>query len=153
MVKEIKGLVADAHRHVDPLAKNMGDLVSETRQLIKNVDRTTQTLGTRVGEVTDAAKQAFGKAQTVLDFEKGPPARIMQNLDDTAKAARETLAAAEKAMNRIDGVLAEDSPLRIEALRALRDISGAVRSVQAVAEYLQRHPEALLRGKGRAGDR
>jgi paraquat-inducible protein B len=153
MVKEIKGLVAAAHKHMDPMAKNVEELVAETRAMMKTVDETTQSVGEEVKEATVAAKDAFEKAGKALDFENGPPAQIVQSLDETARAARETLAAAEKAMTRVDRVLAEDSPLRVEALRALQDISGAVRSVQVVAEYLQRHPEALLHGKGKAGDR
>jgi paraquat-inducible protein B len=151
-VKEIKELVTSARKHVDPLAENVDNLVTETRHLLKEVDSTTETMGTKVGEATDAATRAFTKAETVLEFKEGAPARIAQSLEETAKAANQTLVAAEKAMERVDAVLADDSPLRAETLRTLREISDAVHSVQVVAEYLQRHPEALLRGKGKPGE-
>jgi paraquat-inducible protein B len=137
---------------VDPLAENEDNQVTETRHLLKEVDSTTETMGTKVGEATDAATRAFTKAETVLEFKEGAPARIAQSLEETAKAANQTLVAAEKAMERVDAVLADDSPLRAETLRTLREISDAVHSVQVVAEYLQRHPEALLRGKGKPGE-
>ncbi len=148
MVKEVKNLVTAAHEHVDPLAKDMQDLVSDGRRTLANIDDTSRKLG----DAADAAKGVIGQAGEALDAENGLPAKLAKDLDDTAQAARQTLAAADQAMQRIDRALAEDSPLRVEALRALRDISGAVRSVQAVTDYLQRHPESLLRGKGKPGE-
>ncbi len=41
-----------------------------------------------------------------------------------------------------------DSRLGYEALRTLRDVADAARSLKALADYLERHPDALLRGKG-----
>ena len=41
-----------------------------------------------------------------------------------------------------------DSRLGYEALRTLRDLSDAARSIKALVDYLERHPDALLRGKG-----
>lgn len=148
MVKEVKNLVIAAHDHVDPLAKDMQELVADGRRTLAKIDDTSRKLG----DAADAAKGVIGQAGEVLDAEHGLPAKLAKDLDDTAQAARQTLAAAEQAMQRIDQALAEDSPLRVEALRALRDISGAVRSVQAVTDYLQRHPESLLRGKGKPGE-
>jgi paraquat-inducible protein B len=41
-----------------------------------------------------------------------------------------------------------DSRLGYEALRMLRDLSDAARSIKVLVDYLERHPDALLRGKG-----
>lgn len=41
-----------------------------------------------------------------------------------------------------------DSRLGYEVLRTLRDVADAARSLKALADYLERHPDALLRGKG-----
>jgi len=35
-----------------------------------------------------------------------------------------------------------------EIMRLLRDLSSASRSINGLADYLERHPEALLKGKG-----
>jgi paraquat-inducible protein B len=32
--------------------------------------------------------------------------------------------------------------------RALQELSGAVRSLRIMADYLERHPDALIHGKG-----
>ena len=44
-------------------------------------------------------------------------------------------------------MLAEDSPLPVELRKALEDVGNAARSVRVLADYLEQHPEALIRGK------
>ena len=45
---------------------------------------------------------------------------------------------------------AEDSTVRQNADRALTDVSRAARSLRELTELLDRHPDALLRGRGEA---
>jgi paraquat-inducible protein B len=35
----------------------------------------------------------------------------------------------------------------IQVTKTLKDLSGAVRAIRVWAEYLERHPEALVQGK------
>jgi paraquat-inducible protein B len=44
-------------------------------------------------------------------------------------------------------LLGKDAPGQIELRNALREVARAARSVRVFADYLERHPEALLRGK------
>lgn len=62
-------------------------------------------------------------------------------LNRTLEQTRKTLVSAEK-------MLAPNSSLQAEAHRALRELSAAARSFRIMADYLERHPEALIRGKG-----
>jgi paraquat-inducible protein B len=45
-----------------------------------------------------------------------------------------------------------DSHLASELNGTLREISATARSLRQLSDYLERHPESLLRGKGRKGD-
>ncbi|MDX1375710.1 MAG: MlaD family protein [Burkholderiales bacterium] len=60
---------------------------------------------------------------------------------------RESLVALRRSLGEIDRLLAEDAPLQQDARGALREVARAAASVRALADYLERHPEALLRGK------
>ena len=55
--------------------------------------------------------------------------------------ARATLANAR-------ALVAKDSTVVGETIRLLRELSAAARSVKGLAEYIERHPEALIKGKG-----
>ena len=46
------------------------------------------------------------------------------------------------------GVIAPDTALYHDLKRALTELSAAARSIRDMADYLQRHPEALIKGKG-----
>jgi paraquat-inducible protein B len=46
-------------------------------------------------------------------------------------------------------MVAKDSPMARDLQETLRELSDAARSLRVLADYLERHPEALLRGKER----
>jgi len=64
---------------------------------------------------------------------------------ETAAALKQT----RKTLRNIQDLLARDSTLVGESIRALRAVSAAARSIDGLADYLERHPEALIKGKGR----
>ena len=73
---------------------------------------------------------------------------LSAELSTTLKAATGSLNEIEKLASNVEGILAEDSPSRYELSSALKELRGAARSMRILADYLERHPEALIRGKG-----
>ena len=86
----------------------------------------------------------------------------MENLDETMKTANHmlrqidgtiapqitaTLKEAEGAMKNAKEVLGEDAPLQSDLSSTLLELSRAAKSVSALVDYLERHPESLIRGK------
>jgi paraquat-inducible protein B len=63
-----------------------------------------------------------------------------RDADQALKQARETL----KSLN---ASLSPDSPLLYQASQSLSDISDAARAVRHLADYLDRNPDAILRGR------
>jgi paraquat-inducible protein B len=59
-----------------------------------------------------------------------------------------TLEQARIALESADNLVARDSVLNQEIRRTLRELSAAARSIRGMADYLERHPEALIKGKG-----
>jgi paraquat-inducible protein B len=66
---------------------------------------------------------------------------------DVAPEAKATLATAREAITSVNRTLQSDSPLQQSTAETMREVSRTAASFRALAEYLQRHPEALLRGK------
>lgn len=58
-----------------------------------------------------------------------------------------TLERLDTTMSSLDSMLSEDAPLPIELRKALQDVGDAARSIRVLADYLEQHPEALIRGK------
>jgi paraquat-inducible protein B len=68
-------------------------------------------------------------------------------LSATLKQMQETLRTAAQTLLTANQTLAPDSTLQQEAQRVLRELTAAARSIRTMADYLERHPDALLRGK------
>jgi len=100
---------------------------------------------------------------------KVPYEQIAADLRTTLAALNKTLASTEQAVTRIntdvtpeltaamkdvrktvnnaERTLADDSPLQQDMRQTLRELTRAAGSVRVLTDYLERHPESLLRGK------
>jgi paraquat-inducible protein B len=59
-----------------------------------------------------------------------------------------TLEQADSTLKAAQGLVAPNSPTAVELRGLLQEMSTAARSVRGLTDYLERHPEALLKGKG-----
>jgi paraquat-inducible protein B len=74
---------------------------------------------------------------------------LVQNLDSNfAPAVSTTLEQAQKTLASVESVLDSESPSHHELKRALKELAEAARAIRILADYLERHPEALIKGKG-----
>lgn len=101
-----------------------------------------------------------GTLQGVESLVNAPETRDMLiEMDAAAGSLNQVLATLEEEagplMNQAGGTLASaqsmigtDSQLRYDLTTLLREASSAARSIRLFADYLERHPEALIRGKG-----
>ena len=91
---------------------------------------------------------------TMVDVQKlvrsvdGKIEPLSTDLSMTLKAATGSLNEIEKLASNVEGILAEDSVSRYELSSALKELRDAARSMRILADYLERHPEALIKGKG-----
>lgn len=92
--------------------------------------------------------------------------QTLQSLNSTLKSAdkvvkqldtgvlpelRETLDTARKALGNAEKTLSADAPVQQDLRDTLNEVNRAAQSFRVLADYLGRHPEALIRGK-REGD-
>ncbi len=76
--------------------------------------------------------------------------RLFKQLDTyTAPQATRTLASAQQTFKAAETTLQQDSPLQSDVHQALTELTRSLQSLNALADYLARHPEALIRGKVR----
>ncbi len=54
---------------------------------------------------------------------------------------------AQSTLASADGLVGADAPLRYDLNALLKELTGAARSIRVFADYLERHPDALIRGK------
>lgn len=74
--------------------------------------------------------------------------QLMRHVDSSvAPQIEATLAEAQGAMKNAKDLMAQDSPLQSDLGATLLQLSRAAKSLAALADYLERHPESLLHGK------
>lgn len=70
-----------------------------------------------------------------------------QIADESLVQINATLIEFEKTLQLARQRFSQDDPLTYELVRALREVGGAARSLRDLANYLEEHPESLLKGK------
>lgn len=134
---------------------DLNGLVQSLRRTIDDVDKlaTSQGLRTGIDDLDDTLSSVRAAADSLQRVANG----IDQNFDSLSESLAQTAGAAtaslQEARARIAGVgtsLEPDAPLMVELHRTLEEFSRAARSVRNLAEYLERNPGALVRGKASA---
>ncbi|HUI71575.1 MAG TPA: MlaD family protein [Spirochaetia bacterium] len=126
---------------------SLNHLLKNTDMLVKNLNSEVRPLVTDVKETADAARAAFVQAEKTLRFDEGTPGQVASSIKETLSTAQDTLKETNKAVQHIGGLAAENANLGYEIGRTLEQIAELMRSIRVLADYLERHPEALLRGK------
>jgi paraquat-inducible protein B len=73
--------------------------------------------------------------------------KVLAQLDQTLASAHGTFGNADRTLGNVDKVLAPDSVLGEQLGSTLQEVNNAARGLRVLADYLERHPEALIRGK------
>ena len=120
--------------------------VDQAHVFLQNLDSQVKPLATSTELTLSEAKKLFGNtAQLARNLDSRIPP-LIASLEDTSKAAGATMKGANNAVERFAGA---NSPVRFELIKALNEFSAAARSFRVLAEYLENHPEALIKGKGK----
>jgi paraquat-inducible protein B len=88
---------------------------------------------------------ALGEARKLM---ADTNARLVPEIDGALATLGRVLEEAAGTLANANALIAPDAPLSAEAVRTMREVSAAARSIRAMADYLERHPEALIQGKG-----
>ena len=82
-------------------------------------------------------------ANLMINLDREVPA-IAAGARGTTEEAQEMLQLASKTLKNLEAMASREG----EIGRTLEELRAAARSIRVMAEYLERHPEALIQGKG-----
>ncbi len=127
-------LVTDTDSHVNNLAESLQAMVSQTQKLVKTASKEIQVVSADARKLfknTDGQIQPVGK-----------------KVQEALVSSRRAMDQAKDTLVSVNQLVGEQSDTRHKLNRALDEVGGAARSLHSLTEYLERHPEALLQGKG-----
>jgi paraquat-inducible protein B len=156
----------DTIKSADAALKSANTMVRDAQVVLKRLDAKLEAVGTNAdGALADMrglladAKKTLAKidaeveplAASIKDLSKsaqGTLARIDAEVKPLAASIKDASTSAQGTLHDVGRAVTGDSRVGAELLRALRDVADAARSLKGLADSLEGHPEALLRGKG-----
>jgi paraquat-inducible protein B len=125
------------------------ELVEKTMSAVEGIDKLVNSPDLTASiSAMRLALEGFGKMAKNVDGQVDPIAESFRN---TAKSASETLEQVTLALEEIRNLTGKNSPIYYEVNQAFEDLSETARSISILADYIQRHPESLIRGKKQTG--
>ena len=119
----------------------MADLEEKVRNIVAKLDKVPVE---EIGNDLKKTLETLDRMLTRVDAETLPEAK------KTLEELRRAITTAERVLSSTDNaLLGPDAPAQQELRDALKEIAGAAREIRVLADYLERNPETLLRGKNK----
>jgi len=157
MLDQLPVIVSDLQKSVGGIAalvetpktgETLDSLHSASTSLAEVMSKLDSDSGPLMGTLTDLRTLVADLESLVSEVRAETP-EILSSLQETIDAAYGMASNGQAGV----GSLAASLPvLEHELSTALREIAAGMRSIAALADYLERHPEALLKGKSDSGD-
>lgn len=137
LMHSIEGIdkAVNSPRLAESLESLSGGL-QQAKQILVKIDREIDPMLVNLRDSSASFSQLIKKSE-------GVPKQI----DEALVSAQTTLKQAEKTLLSVQGIASENSTIVMEVDSTLQEVSKTARSVRFLTDYLQRHPEAILKGK------
>lgn len=138
LVGAAHSMVEDTHEKIIPITEGVDETIKETRDLVRNVNDQIEPMATRIGDTMDDTRQLVNKIDD----------QLIENLKETVISAKSAMKQADSSLALLKKeYISPQSPMYHELIKTLERLSDAMASVHEMTAYLERHPEALLKGK------
>jgi paraquat-inducible protein B len=130
-----------------PLVKGeLADIESRVTSVLGQVDAILDKVDRiPLPEIGARIDTAMASLDRIL---KSADSKTLPDLSRTMEGLRRTLGTADRVIQNTDTtLLGPDAPGQQDLRNALQEVGRAARSLRVLADYLERHPEALIRGK------
>jgi paraquat-inducible protein B len=153
---DVKELAEDIKRAMDGLAKlaSSPDLhesigifkqtLTDTQKLVSNLNSKIEPLADSIEQTLIEARAGIGDVRKLVN-EQGP--QLAANIKKAVESAGFALDQADTTLKSIEVIAQEGGQLRFEVSATLKEISAAARSVRILADFIEQHPDALIRGR------
>ena len=144
-----------AYPSIPTMPTQIEEIGSKLGQIVTRLDKVPiDQIGNDLRDTMQGAKRITNSPE-LLETVKSLNAAVKELQLLTAELRTRTtpevtaaLQQAQRALAAAEGSLAADSPQQYRVKAALDEISGAARALRVLVEFLEAHPESLLRGKG-----
>jgi len=124
------------------LQPQLADIINRISKIpFDEIGHDVQTTLKSTHEATQALERALNSANATIES-------LSPQLQGSVTDLRAMLEAAQRALDNLDRHVAQpDAPLQRNANEALIELGRAAQALRVLGDYLQQHPESMLRGK------
>lgn len=129
----------------------VAESMTTINQSLKDVQKLVRNIDSQIAVLAPGIQTTMKDARKLLRNVDGRVTSLAHTIEDTSQATRAVLHQADKTLSTVQGVVGENSELPHYLTKTLKELSAAARSVRALTDYLNQYPDALIRGKSKAG--
>jgi paraquat-inducible protein B len=156
---DIEGLFKKLEQTVDGIHKivnspkvtasldSLDKVLKDFSVLLVNVNGKIDPLSASLTGTIEEARKVLARAEKTLSFSEGQAGKLAASAQETLDSARQLIENLEKTSVSIKNLAENNSTLGYQVNKTLEDISAMARTLRSLADYLEQHPEALIRGK------
>jgi len=139
-MKNLEVLLGNANKEIVRLGARSDTTLDQAQTLMKSLDVSVKKLTVSLNETIGGVNKLAGSLNTQVN-DVGGEVKL------TTASANKTIKELEKTLAQYRAMIDVDSPIYIGLIDAVNNFSKASESITAFSEYLNRHPESLIRGK------
>ncbi len=132
------------------LLENIDQVVTsqEVKDTLINIKQATQDAHKLLANVDAQVKPLSTSAKSTLNDISSLARNVDGQIQPLSESVIAALGKAKNALNSIDDLVGKDSATRADIENVLNELSKAANSIRTLTDYLEQHPEALIKGKG-----
>ena len=121
--------------------------VQDIQRLAQHTDALVISINSKVDTVVDSFSTTMQDTRELVNNIDNHVNSSASDIENTLAAVQSSFERAESLLTEAEKLIAQNSRLRREITMTLESLSDASRSMEELTDYLQRHPESLIKGK------
>ena len=127
--------------------RDLAVTIRDVDALVREVTAEVKPVSASLRSSSDAARRTFTQAERTLSLKEGPSAEMAASIVDTAKKAGASLDQMRSTLGSYERLASQNANVGYDLTRTLGELDAAARAVRSLADYLELHPEAVLKGR------
>lgn len=141
--ENLNGLLKNSSEKIAQL-----DVKAINQNLVQTLENTNAILAQAKNEnLAGELKEAIVQAKTTLELSQGAIGGLAEDAKKTMQKANAVMDGANTLIGNANAIVSPNSPFLYDISLFLKNISSAANSIKALADFLDRNPNALLTGR------
>ena len=127
--------------------KALVDTGKSTHDLITKMDKNLDPMLNDIKTTTASARKLLDQAQKMLTLKEGVPGQLASKINSTIDQAQATLKKVDENLENLNNFANDNKDITYQLQDTLNEFNKVAKSAKELTDYLEQHPEALIKGK------